>query len=985
MQSQILTFRARARTIEHLGKGQIADCPTAVSELWKNSYDAYARDVSLFTIDSESPCGALIDNGCGMSIDQLIDSWLIVGTDSKSRKNTLDSSERFGLDVRKTQGEKGIGRLSAAFLSPVTFLVTKKSTTHFTALLIDWRLFENPYLSFEDIPIPSSEFESLDNIGIVFESLIDELRLNISPPDSDDFKVRAWDRFSSDEFELASDKKRFIPTKDKVLNFCSTVKFDMNIVSPWKEQLDKVALLDGDMHGTALFLFELGRELSLLTNAGDMANDNIELHDIKKDLVDTLRAFTNPLIEGKETFAYEIYSIKQDGRKKPILSQTDVFSYSDFNSLEHTIVGHIDEKGWFRGKVKAFGEDKGEVIIPPAISLSPSEVGPFEINIGTFEILRQNGSLPERIHANLKEKADKYAGLMVFRDSLRVLPYGRVDNDFFQIEERRSYNAGRYYWSNRRLFGYIGISQSNNRGLKDKSGREGFIKNQAARQLKTLVSDLLTALADRFFGGRSEERQEILSSLKKDKEQRKIAQQNARKSTQKSFALALKNQTPLLDESLSKLIKLREQLNSLDESDIDLIQHADTLLSELESIKPDIKTPVKPPKLGIHEEKYRSYRDKYNEFTVHVLNSKNIINSHLSTFHKLEPSQLVKQHLDRNQGIINARLNKLSNMIQGQLIGLSEQWGNDIKNDRSIYYSDAIKILDAVNDGSEVETALNTIDSIYLNLLDSLNFKYQSILKILDRLSEGVNLESAFSISEEEREFFEAKTTELNALAQLGISVEIISHELEEMDSLVTRGLNSLPVSVREHPGYEMAFTAHKSLTHQIRFLSPLKLSGYQSRQEITGKNILDHVTNFFGDRFIRQRIDFICGAAFKSMCIVDVPSRIYPVFTNILNNALYWVCLSEKREIRIDLIDGLVVIANSGPSIDEDDIQRLFTLFYSKRANGHGVGLYLCRENLAVAHHEIWYSESNNSDPYLIKDGANFIIKFNGLESRPA
>ncbi|WP_206538755.1 hypothetical protein, partial [Aeromonas finlandensis] len=210
--------------------------------------------------------------------------------------------------------------------------------------------------------------------------------------------------------------------------------------------------------------------------------------------------------------------------------------------------------------------------------LSPSEVGPFEIKIGTFEILRQNGSLPERIHANLKEKAEKYAGLMVFRDSLRVLPYGRVDNDFFQIEERRSYNAGRYYWSNRRLFGFIGISQSSNRGLKDKSGREGFIKNQAARQLKTLVSDLLTALADRFFGGKSEERQEILTSLKKDKEQRKIAQQNARKSTQKSFTLALKNQTPLLDESLSKLIKLREQLNSIDNNDIDLIKHADTLL-----------------------------------------------------------------------------------------------------------------------------------------------------------------------------------------------------------------------------------------------------------------------------------------------------------------------------------------------------------------------------------------------------------------------
>ncbi|WP_439953008.1 ATP-binding protein, partial [Escherichia coli] len=51
------------------------------------------------------------------------------------------------------------------------------------------------------------------------------------------------------------------------------------------------------------------------------------------------------------------------------------------------------------------------------------------------------------------------------------------------------------------------------------------------------------------------------------------------------------------------------------------------------------------------------------------------------------------------------------------------------------------------------------------------------------------------------------------------------------------------------------------------------------------------------------------------------------------------------------------------------------------KRANGHGVGLYLCRENLAVAHHKIWYSEPDEGDNYLIKDGANFVIQFNGVE----
>jgi len=37
---EIVSFRARARTVDHLGREQIADCPTAVSGLWKNAYDA---------------------------------------------------------------------------------------------------------------------------------------------------------------------------------------------------------------------------------------------------------------------------------------------------------------------------------------------------------------------------------------------------------------------------------------------------------------------------------------------------------------------------------------------------------------------------------------------------------------------------------------------------------------------------------------------------------------------------------------------------------------------------------------------------------------------------------------------------------------------------------------------------------------------------------------------------------------------------------
>ena len=558
---------------------------------------------------------------------------------------------------------------------------------------------------------------------------------------------------------------------------------------------------------------------------------------------------------------------------------------------------------------------------------------------------------------------------MIFRDSLRVLPYGRVDNDFFQIEERRSWNAGRYYWSNRRIFGYIGITQSSNKELKDKSGREGFIRNQAARELKTIISNLLTELADRFFGSRSDDRKELLEQVKREKELRKSAQQQARKSTQKSFSEALKNQTPVLDASLEAVKRLKTKLDKTDGSlDLNYLKIIDSDLTNLDALRSEIKTPIKPPKLGMYEEKYRDYRDKFNEFSAYILQMKLAINKLDSELNKLEPSLSAKNHLEKNQGIINSKLTKFNNTIEEKIHSLLKKWADEIK-------------VDSIDNDSQIENVFNLLDSLYVESVDTLTFKYQSIIKGLDRLFEGINLDSAFSLSEEERSYFEEKAKSLNALAQLGISVEIISHELEEMDSMVTRGLNSLPTSVKEHPGFSLALNAHRSLTQQIRFLSPLKISGYQSRQRITGKNIMDYVLKFFGERFERQRITIEFSEEFKQIAITDIPSRIYPVFTNIINNAMYWVSLSNNRLIKIGFVNSLVIIANSGPAIDTDDIPRLFELFYSKRANGHGVGLYLCRENLAVAHHKIWYSEPDEGDNYLIKDGANFVIQFNGVE----
>ena len=157
--SNSVAFQTRARTIDHLGREQIADVPTAVSELWKNAYDAYAHKVALHIHGGEQPVSVIIDDGHGMNMVQFIEKWLVVGTESKAGTDDVPKVLRKGLSVRPKQGQKGIGRLSVAALGSTVLVISKQAGEPYVCCLIDWRLFENPYLLMQDITLPVMKFD----------------------------------------------------------------------------------------------------------------------------------------------------------------------------------------------------------------------------------------------------------------------------------------------------------------------------------------------------------------------------------------------------------------------------------------------------------------------------------------------------------------------------------------------------------------------------------------------------------------------------------------------------------------------------------------------------------------------------------------------------------------------------------------------------------------------------------------------------------
>ncbi len=58
----------------------------------------------------------------------------------------------------------------------------------------------------------------------------------------------------------------------------------------------------------------------------------------------------------------------------------------------------------------------------------------------------------------------------------------------------------------------------------------------------------------------------------------------------------------------------------------------------------------------------------------------------------------------------------------------------------------------------------------------------------------------------------------LNSLAQLGITVEIIGHEIEGLEMRITQGLRNMPDSVQKSLQYHAVKTAHDMLIDRLRF-----------------------------------------------------------------------------------------------------------------------------------------------------------------------
>ena len=189
--NRTLEMKVNLNVLEHLGMNLYSNVPAVLSEIVANSWDADATKVTI-SIDTKTKTIEIQDNGTGMSRDDVIDRFLMIGFQRRNKQHV----SKFDRDP---MGRKGIGKLSSFSIANKITVYTK-SGINSTAFCMDARkikkesksdsvdVYQPSELNWEEISPP------IQNTGTIVR--LTDLKIGITQNTIDGMRQRLARRFT---------------------------------------------------------------------------------------------------------------------------------------------------------------------------------------------------------------------------------------------------------------------------------------------------------------------------------------------------------------------------------------------------------------------------------------------------------------------------------------------------------------------------------------------------------------------------------------------------------------------------------------------------------------------------------------------------------------------------------------------------------------------------------------------------------------------
>ena len=427
---KMLHFEPYARLLTMLGDQLIKDEKTALVELIRNSYDA---DASRVTVDFEDFGDdwsvtdksriIITDDGCGMTRDVIEKAWMNPASPNKLKQKA--AQPKTAIKQRTMVGEKGIGRFAIFKLGACVKVATRSiDSNQELKLEMDFSSYTNEFTAIkggqECLPFLSDLTATLtEGQPTVFNGngdLSHGTRLEISH-----LKIKKWTQAIYEA--ITSDISRLQPIFSLATGHNTSAKDDF------------------------LVLFKRNGTVVAANNDSD---------------IDTLRN----LLEDKAVLKVEDGTYDADCR---------VFSFRLSGYRQSGSVKEIPFQKLRHYSRERFSEKKGSGDRYPECGSFRFAFYAFDLRVDKDDVETSRYFLkPEDVNIVKKHR------IYLYRDNMRVLPYGDSDDDWLQVDVLRGTSAASAYLSNDQVVGCVEITQKGNPDLRDKTSREGLVSEGAA-------------------------------------------------------------------------------------------------------------------------------------------------------------------------------------------------------------------------------------------------------------------------------------------------------------------------------------------------------------------------------------------------------------------------------------------------------------------------------------------------------------------------
>lgn len=440
-----ISFKPHARLLTMLGEQLIKSDQIALVELVKNSYDADATrvwvDFRRFGPSFEAQFDSSIvisDNGTGMTDDTVRNAWMSPATPTKLKRKRLQAFTPRG---RALQGEKGIGRFAVFKLGSRVSLATRaEREPHETTLELDISVLDDEATlldAFGDLPA-GGEF------GSDSETYLDDIQAMLGSREPTVF-LGAHSGEHGTRIQIS-----------KIRSSWSKLKVDRTFADLERLQpimWDKAQSLTTHSDFEIIFLKD-GADLHLHDKREDHFQATLE-HAV-------LRVTDGQVDTSERTIGFQL-------NDRPVLLSLDD---PEIRGLKPFRARFLDDDENAVPKFESGSFGFGFYVFDLS-NLAPSE---HQLDSSDKKLLREH-----RIY--------------LYRDGVRVYPYGDPEDDWLQIDVMRGTQSARSMFSNDQTVGFVSISQQGNPKLRDKTNREGLLENGAATgDLIALIQTVLAYL-----------------------------------------------------------------------------------------------------------------------------------------------------------------------------------------------------------------------------------------------------------------------------------------------------------------------------------------------------------------------------------------------------------------------------------------------------------------------------------------------------------